>query len=216
MVKLYPVDETSGRVFRKSNRKRNFGHMMAWIDKYKNYWRIAVLVLLLAAFLGPWGYDLIVVPEEYAEDACSHPNVWLEGDYCGVPFLGTAMIAQWASGVITLLTGGIDLTYGILPLISFLFVCLILLPFIASLLPIQVRGSRTRQVSRIVVWSLAAGASTLLLITHALRMGNFSWIVLLRSKLWGSWLYIGLAALAIILEILAWKGDESLAREREL
>jgi hypothetical protein len=196
--------------------------MMMWIDKNKNYWRIAILVLLLAAFLGPWGYDLIVVPVEYAEDACSSPNVWLEGDYCGMPFRGTLALAQWIPGpvyfVVGLLTGESNFSYGnpiVFITLNLIIPSLILLPFIATLLLIRGRESRTRQVARVVVWSLAAGASTLFLLTHALRMGNFSWIVLLRSKLWGSWLYIALAGIVLAVEIFVWRKGSELSKESE-
>jgi hypothetical protein len=48
------------------------------IDKHKKYWRAALLVLLLAAFIGPWAFDPINVPAEYP---CSAPFVRLGGDF---------------------------------------------------------------------------------------------------------------------------------------
>jgi hypothetical protein len=95
-----------------------------------------------------------------------------------------------------------------------LFACLILLPFIVTLLLTPGRESRRRHVSRVVVWSLAAGSSLLWVTANALRIGGFSWKTLLPWKLWGIWLYIGLAGIALVMEILAWRrgsemGDEA-------
>lgn len=188
---------------------------MSWIDEHKKYWRVALLVLLLPAFIGPWGFDHLNIPEEYTEDACLSPIIRLEGDFCGYPVPGTAMIAHWASWPIYLVTGGIDLTYGIQFLFFNSIYCLIPLPFIATLLLIRGRESRLRWVSRVVAWSLAAGASLLLVTFHAMRIGGFSWNTFLPPKIWGTWLYIGLAAIALALEILSWKGNAVLARGPE-
>ena len=38
---------------------------MAWFQGHKTVWRMAILVLLLVALLGPWWYDLINVPAKY-------------------------------------------------------------------------------------------------------------------------------------------------------
>ena len=60
---------------------------MSWIVEHKRLWGIAILALLLLAILGPWAYDQINVPAEYP---CSAPFIRLEGDFCGVPYSGTA------------------------------------------------------------------------------------------------------------------------------
>jgi hypothetical protein len=58
---------------------------MVWTNEYKKVWRVAVLVLLLVAIMGPWTFDRIHVPSEYS---CSSPYIRLEGDFCGIPLRG--------------------------------------------------------------------------------------------------------------------------------
>ncbi len=64
---------------------------MSWINKHKRVWRVAILVLLLVAIMGPWTFDRINVPSEYP---CS---VRLEGDFCGTPMSGI-WIFSWIIG----------------------------------------------------------------------------------------------------------------------
>ena len=53
-----------------------------WFVTHKKILRGAILLLFIVAMFGPWIYNLINVPAEYT---CSHPNVRLYGDFCGVP-----------------------------------------------------------------------------------------------------------------------------------
>jgi hypothetical protein len=58
---------------------------MSWINEHKSVGRVAVLMLLLVAMMGPWTFDLINVPAEYP---CSAPNIRLDDDFCGTPLPG--------------------------------------------------------------------------------------------------------------------------------
>jgi len=84
---------------------------MLWINEHKNVWRVAVLVLLLVAIMGPWAFDRIYVPSEYS---CSAPFVRLEGDFCGVPLGGITvfsfMVVVFINISVELVTGAIVLT----------------------------------------------------------------------------------------------------------
>jgi hypothetical protein len=67
---------------------------MSWISEYRNVWRVAILVIVLFAIMGPWTFDRIWVPSGYA---CSSPNVRLYGDFCGVPLSGTWVLGLMVS-----------------------------------------------------------------------------------------------------------------------
>jgi hypothetical protein len=75
-----------------------------------------------------------------------------------------------------------------------LFLFLLVLPFFSTLLSILRRDRRRRQVFNVVAWGLAAGIGLLIGLS---RYPKLYW------ALWGIWLYIGLAASALILEVLA-------------
>lgn len=171
---------------------------MIWLNNYKHVWRTAILLLLLVALMGPWAFDLISVPEEYA---CSPPNFRLEGDFCGIPLSGL-WILFWSSGEIISMTVGfirgeivLDGTGTFLGLLFIgIFLFLILSPIISTLRQFRGGDIQDRQVSHIVVWGLAALFSSLFLITYGISRQYWA--------LWGLWLYIGLAAGALVLEAL--------------
>jgi len=170
---------------------------MLWIQEHKTGWRVAILALLLAAIMGHWIFDRINVPSEYP---CSAPFIRLEGDFCGQPMPGI-WILLWVAApifeVIGLVTGATVLAdfgrvflnrllVGLVPL-------MLVLPYFSTLLLILRRDRPRLQVFHIVVWGLAAGAGLLFGIQSLPRL---YWV------LWGTWLYIGLAVTALILELL--------------
>ena len=170
---------------------------MIWINKHKKVWRVAVLVLLLVATLGPWTFDLIYVPSNYS---CSSPFLRLEGDYCGLPLPGVKvfsfMVSAFTNISIEFLTGATVLTDRIRELLFSLSLPLFVLPFVSTFL-LLVRGDRRRrQVFGIITWSLAAAVGLLtgmlLGLSDGLKYTRF---------LWGIWLYIGSAAIALLLEV---------------
>jgi hypothetical protein len=170
---------------------------MSWINKHKRVWRVAILVLLLVAIMGPWTFDRIHVPSEYP---CSAPNIRLEGDFCGTPMSGI-WIFSWIIG--GFINTGVGLVTGATVfadrggefLREFLFIMVLLLlvlPFFSTLLLILRGDRRRRQMFHVAAWDLAAGAGLL-------GTSSFS---RLHWALWGIWLYIGLAVSALILEVL--------------
>ena len=166
---------------------------MLWLFENKNEWRVAILGLLLVAVMGPWAFDLINVPSEYS---CSAPNVRLREDFCGVPLSGIWFLG-WM--VYALVYASAGLVTGTMVSIewarTFLFslvLCLLVLPFFSTLLLILRRDRRGRQVFNVAAWGLAAGIGLLIGLSSYPKL---FWV------LWGVWLYIGLAASALILEV---------------
>ncbi len=167
---------------------------MSWINKHKRVWRVAVLVLLLVAMAGPWTFDLINVPAKYP---CSAPNIRLEGDFCGVPISGIRIFSWIIGGFISIGVGLVTGATGFVESARLFLVSLVLslhvLPFFGTL-PLILRGDRRRrQVFNVVAWGLAAGIGLLIGLSSYPRL---FWV------LWGIWLYVGLAAGALILEAL--------------
>ena len=167
---------------------------MLWLGKQKSVWRTAELALFLLAMVGPWGFDRVHVPSEYA---CSAPWRRLEGELCWLPMRGTGVLSDMARAFINisaeLVTGTIAPTdiagESLLSLLLFPLV----LPFFSTLLLILRGDGWHRQGFSVAAWGLAAGIGLLHCVASRLRL---PWAV------WGVWLYIGLAPSALILEVL--------------
>jgi hypothetical protein len=178
---------------------------VSWIIDHKNVWRVAVLILLLVAILGPWWFDLIVVPSKYP---CSNPFIRLEGDFCGMPMPGIWILVglvgrpiELVVGLVTGATVSTDSGYAVLySVLCGLLVRLLVLPFFSTLLLILCGNRWRQQVFHIAAWSLATGAGLLLGIELSRHL--WSW------ALWGIWLYIGLAISALLLEVLTLIGGK--------
>ena len=172
---------------------------MSWIDEHMNVGRVAVLVLLLVAMMGPWTYSSDGVPPA---PWCRAPNILLENGRCvrlvsGATVL-TFMAGAFLSMSVGLVTGATVLAdrarefLGVFRFTTYLF--LLLLPFFSTLLLIWGRDSRRWRVFHLLAWGLAAVSSLLpVVFESALRSGQF----------WGIWLYVGLAASTLTLEMFA-------------
>ncbi len=167
---------------------------MLWINEHKNVWRVAILVMVLVAFLGPWTFDLIWVPSEYS---CSAPFIRLDNDFCGKPLPGIWFFRWMVIGFVYasagLVTGAMVFIEWVRLFLFSLFLFLLVLPFFSTLLLILRGDRRRRQVINIAAWSLAAGIGLLIGMSSHPKL---FWV------LWGIWLYIGLAASALILQVL--------------
>ena len=170
---------------------------MSWIDEHKKVWRAAVLVLLLVAIAGPWTFEVIWVPSEPPFSPCSAPYIRLDEDFCGTPMSGKWllgwMVSGFASGTSGLVTGANDFSEWVRMVLVGLLLFLLVLPFFGTLLLILRRVRRHRQVFNIVAWGLAVGIGPLIGLSSYPRL---FWV------LWGTWLYVGLASSALILEVL--------------
>ncbi len=168
---------------------------MSWLIEHKRVWRAAILMLLLLASIGPWAFDRIVVPAEYA---CSAPFIRLKGDFCGTPLSGVwillAVVGEAIRIVGSLVTGTSTFgEVGRLPLIV-LLVLLPLLSFSSTLFLILAGDRPRRYIFHIAVWSLAVVSTVWLLLSVP---------ELPATQIWGLWLYIGLAPSVLVLESIA-------------
>jgi hypothetical protein len=167
---------------------------MSWITEHARVWRIAALIFLVAAIIGPWVYDQINVPAEYP---CSAPFVRLEGDFCGVPMSGAymlfALVGESVRIVSGLVTGGLLLAETSRQLLILLLGYLLLLPAFSTLLMILKGDRRWLQIFHITVLCLAGG---LMLWVLSAESG------LHTSQLWGPWLYLASVMVLLILEII--------------
>jgi hypothetical protein len=157
---------------------------MTWINDKQRLWRPVALLLLLVAIAGPWGFDRIHVPSPYT---CSTPHVRLDENFCGLP-LSLAWALQGGSFSDL---GSMLRSLATYPLTALIF--LPLLPFISTMLLLP--GERRRAYTmQLVVLGLVGGAILALQLLPPWR-GHWA--------LWGIWLYSGVIAALLLLEILA-------------
>jgi len=165
---------------------------VSWINEHKSGWRVALLVLV--AIMGPWTFDQIFLPSGFS---CSDPYIRLDDDFCGTPLPGMWWLYWMVIGFVYASAGLVTGAMGFVEWADVFRVSLLLfllvLPFFSTLLLILRGDRRRRQIFNIVAWGLAAGI--------ALWIGTSSYPRLFWV-LWGSWLYIGLATIALILEVL--------------
>jgi hypothetical protein len=167
---------------------------MLWISKHKKVWRVAILVIGVVALLGPWFFDFIWVPTEYT---CSAPYVRLDSDYCGRSqpgyFLFKLMIGGFSDASKMLVAGTLTFIEWVRESLRSLFLLLLIMPLFSTLfLILRCDGLRQRVFST-TAWGLVAGIGLLIgLSSYPQRF----WL------LWGLWLYITMAASALVLEIL--------------
>jgi hypothetical protein len=165
---------------------------MLWMSEHKRIWRLAILVLLIVAITGPWAFDRINVPSEFT---CSAPFVRLEGDFCGSPQSGLWMLSTivqvLAYIVVGVVTGTTIFTERAGEFSFALLGLLFVLPLFSMLFLVLRGDSQRRLVFQVAVLGLAVGLGLLLGISYP---GRPFWL------LWGPWLYVGVAAIALIFE----------------
>lgn len=170
-----------------------------WLYEHRNLWRVAIFMLSLVAIMGPWWYDLIFVPSKYT---CTSPVIRLKDDYCGMPVSGVWIFISFASQfiilVVEMIKGATDISDSVHALRNiFLYILLLLilvLPLFSTWLLI-LRGDRNHQQTfHILAWGFSAGVG----VFWVIEISRFHW----SWALWGLWLYIGLAVVALVLEIL--------------
>jgi hypothetical protein len=152
------------------------------------------LGLLLAGIVGPWVFELIMVPAEYT---CSPPNYRLDGDFCGSAMSGVFVVymvgAEWIRSIGLLFTGAVDKADTIRTFTIGWIGILLVLPVFSTLI-IRLRPNhRWTAAFQITACVLAAGLGLFIGINSHPR---------LFYVVWGVWLYIFAAAAAAILEII--------------
>jgi len=172
---------------------------MSWINDYKNVGRMIALMLLPVAIMGPWIYQADGAPPAAW---CHDPFILLENGRCVGPVSGATVLTFMAGAFLSMSVGLVtgttvlpDRTREFLGVSLFtMFLFLLMLPFLTTLLLIRGRDSRRWRAFHLMAWGLAAVLSLLpVAFDPVLRSGRF----------WGLWLYAGLAASALMLEVLA-------------
>lgn len=166
------------------------GRSLHLIYEYKQVWRIIFMVFVLVSLAGPWGFDLINVPREFA---CSPPFVRLEGDFCGEPNRGLLALPFSVFGA----------AFSVFRLVTrpYLF-SKHLLYFLPLLLPVFVgmllyARKRKREPGKVFVfgWSLLLGANLFGVLSTIPRP-----IPILAP--WGIWMFVLTAVVALAYETL--------------
>lgn len=170
--------------------------MKIWLIEEIEIIRGIFIPLFILALLGPWSFDRIHVPAQFA---CDFPNVRLYGDFCGLPFSGFR-IAGWTIGGIfdimfhqtSTLAGLRARSDELLSAFAVLFVLgLASLPLISTLL-VYLHKRRRTQIFHLVALSLAFLASLFALIFQFRTV---------RLAAWGISLATISSGLALMLEI---------------
>lgn len=150
--------------------------------------RVAVTIALLA-LVGPWAYDRINVPAEFA---CQAPSVRLGGDYCGLPLSGVWLLtglgqelASFAQRVAVGERRFDDLGRALIYLWALM---MLLLPILGLIWRPQSRHVGWRWVH--VAMTGLAVATTIFYLSNTATMAPL--------KLWGVWLYAGAVFLLVL------------------
>lgn len=165
------------------------------VNKRKNIWRVVLLLMILLAIAGPWFFDHIFVPSS-GEYFYSGPAIRLDENFVGMPVSGVSLfrwfiVDGFVYGTAGLVKGALSFNEWARESLPCLLFFLPLLPFFSTLLLILCENRRC-QVFNIVAWGLGAGIGLLIGVNNYPRL---FWM------LWGVWLYMGLAAIALILEV---------------
>jgi len=160
--------------------------------------RWSILALLIIAMLGTWAFDQLNVPAQFP---CEKPSVRLYGDFCGDPMSGFGALAWFSDGFFytfnELIRGNI---VPLLPnLIALLLACIIVFPFLSTLLLLAIKDSPRLQTLNLITWGLACLAILTMFILQFRREHFMEFFYLL----WGLLLYALVAIGTIALEILA-------------
>lgn len=171
---------------------------MTSVEKNKAWWRALFLGGFILSLLGPWAFDLLNVPAQYA---CEKPAVRLYGDFCGYPLTGFGLLGWLGGGVVDtldrLLKGTLEarlpellwLVYGWIVVVPF---------FTLSLLILKKDAARLRAIHLV-----ACGLACLPALFLVIAQSNRELLVQPLSLLWGIGLYVLAAAGSMLFEVLA-------------
>lgn len=163
---------------------------MSWLSRDRNFVRFTLLILLVISIMGPWAFDRIHVPAEYT---CDPPFIRLDGDFCGSLMTWVSLFSWFTDGFLTTMR---HLIAGLFAgqareFLAVLLVMLPVLPFFSTLLLIWRKNSTRLQTIHSIAWGVGCLFPLLII--------AFEWngpVI----KLWGLWLYIVLAAGALLVE----------------
>lgn len=164
---------------------------MSLINENKNMVRTILLVIFIVSLLGPWGYDVIHVPAEYP---CDLPNVRLYGDFCGIPipwFGGVMLFAGDFFRILRELLTGAFTGRG-RELLGWVLLILPSLPMVSTFFLLRHKDSARLQTFHLLAWGLGCAFSLYVLFLQP-DISVF--------RLWGPWLFVGVAVSAFVLEL---------------
>ena len=181
---------------------------MRWISEHKTTWRVAVLMLLAVAVIGPWTYTADGVPPP---EWCDEPNILLESGRCVRLVSGTSILtfmtnvfpemsADLVTGETTFAGRGREFFFSFLLTLGAI---LVVLPFFSTLLLILGRAHRRLRVFQVAAWGVAELLALLLAVLGLAK---------LHFALWGIWLYVAMAGVALTLELLTLVGEQARLR----
>jgi hypothetical protein len=170
---------------------------MEWIIQHKGGLRGAALILLLVAMVGPWFFSSDGTPPA---EWCHKPNILLENGSCVSLVSGVEIYSFMISGSLSLIkqlvtvviTGRIR-EYIFMFLLDVLLLLLVQPIFSTLLLSYKEDRPRRRLYNRIA-WVLAVVIAGLL-IGVSYRFSG------LGAELWGVWLYFGVGAGMLVVEL---------------
>lgn len=160
----------------------------------KNLRSMALLILILVAFLGPWTFTQDGAPPP---EWCGPRHMLLENGRCATLVSGAGILglvgAIFVGGLHELATGNILVPDAARQILLSLGILLILLPPVFTLLKLRYGKDKRLQILSRLSWGLAMLPSM--------------WIALFTSgfnpaQFWGIWLYMLLAAGTLLLSIL--------------
>ena len=171
------------------------GRSLHLVYEYKQVWRIIFMMFVLVSMAGPWGFDLISVPREFA---CSPPFVRLEGDFCGEPNRGLLALPFSVFGAAFSVFRLVTRPY-LFPKYQLYFLSLLLPVFVGLLLYAR---QLHRHPGKLIVfgWSLLLGANLFRVLFTIPRP-----VPILAP--WGIWLFDLTAVIALAFETLLLLAD---------
>lgn len=171
---------------------------MYWIRSHIRILRLIVLALLVIGLLGPWVYESIYIPDQYA---CTPPLVRIRSNICGDPMSGWFVIGYFSLGFFAvldaLLSGARAFQDAGRELLAAL-VWLPLLPLLSSLLLLW-RGERLRVFHRFAL-ALVLGATAVFIATEDPSVFSV--------QLWGPWLFFVVLIIGLALEAIVAAGQK--------
>jgi hypothetical protein len=133
-----------------------------WIDRHGTFIRSVVTGAALLSLLGPWAFELINVPAEFA---CSEPFLRLGGDFCGIPVPGSQVLLTVVGVAVglprRLLVGGASSLEAFRSLWVFCASVLVLLPVLLALVSLLSARREAPKKLMAPLWALAVSITIL-------------------------------------------------------
>lgn len=152
-----------------------------------------LLLLLMAAFLGPWTYTMDGAPPA---EWCTSPYLLLDNGRCGSLVSGASILffvgANFAGLVAGLVNGEMALVDAVVQFMLSTGIFVLLLPLLVTLLRVRYAEGRRFRVFHRISWGLAIGPSVWI---AAFAPGSSA------LEFWGMWFYITLAVGTLTLTI---------------